>query len=282
MTAMHQPAARFPATDFDTLSYSTQFVYENPTGAACTPPTQPSSVVGDSTNSFCIDTEPHRPTFNLLYRSHQRNACQALHSLKRAMAITMNTPAPANRFWRDRRKWQTSSTHSWRAPHGMIRSFFLSYDEGGGPYDHVPPVPGHSNDFTDTTSWVDCRHIPDCSKSGSVQSHAVPSGGIPTLHCDLSAIDPEPTPGMLRPFKVSPRNWVFACQTSSFRLSRADITVSHTPMDHTAVIKFVENQFHREFRSLNGPRCSAAKSAGFLRLQQGPMGYAADSAGPCF
>ena len=24
--------------------------------------------------------------------------------------------------------------------------FFFSYDEGGGPYDHVPPVPGHTND----------------------------------------------------------------------------------------------------------------------------------------
>jgi phospholipase C len=24
--------------------------------------------------------------------------------------------------------------------------FFFSYDEGGGPYDHVPPVPHHSND----------------------------------------------------------------------------------------------------------------------------------------
>ena len=23
-------------------------------------------------------------------------------------------------------------------------AFFLSYDEGGGPFDHVPPVPNHS------------------------------------------------------------------------------------------------------------------------------------------
>jgi phospholipase C len=27
--------------------------------------------------------------------------------------------------------------------------FFWSYDEGGGPYDHVPSVPGHTNDNTD-------------------------------------------------------------------------------------------------------------------------------------
>jgi phospholipase C len=29
--------------------------------------------------------------------------------------------------------------------------FFFSYDEGGGPYDHVPPVPGYSNDNTDAS-----------------------------------------------------------------------------------------------------------------------------------
>ena len=27
-------------------------------------------------------------------------------------------------------------------------ALFFSYDEGGGPYDHVPPVPGHTNDKT--------------------------------------------------------------------------------------------------------------------------------------
>jgi phospholipase C len=37
--------------------------------------------------------------------------------------------------------------------------FFFSYDEGGGPYDHVPPVPGHSNDKTDAALLP----IPDIS-----------------------------------------------------------------------------------------------------------------------
>ena len=37
--------------------------------------------------------------------------------------------------------------------------FFFSYDEGGGPYDHVPPVPGHSNDNTDASLGT----IPDIS-----------------------------------------------------------------------------------------------------------------------
>src|ERR1019366_10359688 len=47
--------ANYPATHFSNLSYSYQYLYENPSGATCTPPTQPSSVVGDTSNSFCID-----------------------------------------------------------------------------------------------------------------------------------------------------------------------------------------------------------------------------------
>jgi phospholipase C len=47
--------AEYPATDFSNLSYSYMYLYENPSGAPCTGTTQPSSVVGDSSNSFCID-----------------------------------------------------------------------------------------------------------------------------------------------------------------------------------------------------------------------------------
>ena len=50
--------SRYPATDFSALSYSYNYLRENPGGSAtaCPAPMQPSSVVGDTTNSFCIDT----------------------------------------------------------------------------------------------------------------------------------------------------------------------------------------------------------------------------------
>ena len=47
--------------------------------------------------------------------------------------------------------------------------FFLSYDEGGGPYDHVPPVPGHSNDKTNIATWAICRAAPDASRGSARQ-----------------------------------------------------------------------------------------------------------------
>jgi phospholipase C len=120
--------------------------------------------------------------------------------------------------------------------------FFLSYDEGGGPYDHVPPVPGHSNDNTDASLGA----IPDISGiaiNADSYNPCLPAGGTPTLHCDLASEDPGANSGDAAAMSG------FAAQLG-FRLPNAIISpftrkhyVSHTPMDHTAVIKFVENRF---------------------------------------
>jgi phospholipase C len=120
--------------------------------------------------------------------------------------------------------------------------FFLSYDEGGGPYDHVPPVPGHSNDNTDAS----LGQIPDISTiavNPDGYPPCVPTGGTPTLHCDLSSSDPGANPGDAAAVQG------FGAQLG-FRVPNIIISpftrrhyVSHTPMDHTAVIKFVESRF---------------------------------------
>ncbi len=46
---------KYPASSFTYFTYSQKYLYKNPTGAACTGTTKPSSVVGDASNSFCID-----------------------------------------------------------------------------------------------------------------------------------------------------------------------------------------------------------------------------------
>ena len=56
--------------------------------------------------------------------------------------------------------------------------------------------------------------------------------------------------------------------------------VSHIPMDHTAIIKFVENRFIGNGTHLDRPRCCPAGPAGLLRLQPGSVGntaYPADA-----
>jgi len=234
-------SANFPASTFTTLAYSTQFLYENPTGAACAAPTQPSSTVGDTSNSFCIDTNhiaPIRqysidvtngtlPSFAFIEAGFGNNdehpgSGQSILQGQAQVANLINS---------------LMSSSSWNSS-----IFFLSYDEGGGPYDHVPPVPGHSNDFTDSSLGP----IPDISQisvNADQYNPCVPSGGTPTIHCDLSSTDP----GANSSDAAATQG--FAAQLG-FRLPNIVISpftrkhfVSHTPMDHTAVIKFVENLF---------------------------------------
>jgi len=71
----------------------------------------------------------------------------------------------------------------------------------------------------------------------------LPAGGVATIHCDLLPTDPGANPG------DAPAQQGFAAQLG-FRLPNLVISpfarkhyVSHIPMDHTAIIKFVENRF---------------------------------------
>ena len=120
--------------------------------------------------------------------------------------------------------------------------FFLSYDEAGGPFDHVPPVQGHSNQNTDsgTGTFPDIASI---SINADGYEPCLPPGGIPTLHCDLKPDDPGANPN------DAPAQQGFAAQLG-FRVPNLMISpfarkhyVSHVPMDHTAIIRFVESRF---------------------------------------
>ena len=129
-----------------------------------------------------------------------------------------------------------------QSPSWASSVFFLSYDEPGGPFDHVPPVPGHSNDNTDASLGT----IPDIGTiavNADSYNPCLPPGGTATLHCDLTPSDPGANPG------DAPAQQGFAAQLG-FRLPNLVISpftrkhyVSHIPMDHTAILKFVESRF---------------------------------------
>jgi phospholipase C len=234
--------AAYPATYFSNLTYSYQYMYENPTGAACKPPTQQSSVVGDSSNSFCIDPDHVAPIGT--YLSDLTNGTlPSFAFIEAGYGRDDEHPGSENSVL-------LGQTEVARVVNAFMASsswndsvFFLSYDEGGGPYDHVPPVPGHSNDYTDASLGT----IPDIStiavNPDGYDPCVPPTLGTPTLHCDLDSSDPGANSG------DAPAVQGFAAQLG-FRLPNIIISpftrkhyVSHTPMDHTAVIKFVENRF---------------------------------------
>jgi phospholipase C len=233
--------SRFPGTNFSPFSSSDKYMYENPSHAACTGSTQPSSVVGDSTNSFCIDPT-HIAPLAQYYTDLKNNGLPSFAFIEAGYGNNDEHPGSGQSILAGQAEvaqivntLMTSS--SWGSS-----VFFLAYDEGGGPYDHVPPVPGHSNQNTDASLGT----IPDISQiavNPDSYKPCVPPGGTPTTHCDLTSSDP----GAVS--TDAPAVYGFAAQLG-FRVPNMIVSpftrkhyVSHIPMDHTAVIKFVENRF---------------------------------------
>ena len=234
-------AAQYPATDFTYLAYSYQYLYENPTGAACTAPTQPSSVVGDSSNSFCIDPN-HIAPLSTYYSDLQNGTLPSFAFIEAGYGVNDEHPGSGQSILSGQAQVANVVNAFMNSPAWSSSVFFLSYDEGGGPFDHVPAVPGSSNVNTDASLGA----IPDIGQiavDADSYKPCVPGGGTATTHCDLNSNDPGATS------TDAPAQLGFAAQLG-FRVPNMIVSpwtrrhfVSHTPMDHTAVIKFVENRF---------------------------------------
>ena len=233
--------AAYPATTFSSLTYSYQYIYENPSHAPCTAPTQPSSVVGDSSNSFCIDPN-HIAPVSTYYIDLANGNLPSFAFIEAGYGNNDEHPGSGQSILLGQAEVAKIVNALMASPAWKDSVFFFSYDEGGGPYDHVPPVPGHSNDKTSASLGT----IPDISQiavNPDGYNPCVPSGGTPTLHCDLLSSEPGAHSGDAAAVNG------FAAQLG-FRLPNIVISpftrrhyVSHTPMDHTAVTKFVENRF---------------------------------------
>jgi phospholipase C len=239
-------SAKYPATDFSYLTDSYRYLYENPLGIPCTAPTQPSNVVGDSSNSFCIDPN-HIGPLQTYYTDLANNTLPSFAFIEAGYGVNDEHPGSGQSMLFGQQQVAKVVNALMVSPVWQQSVFFLAYDEGGGPYDHVPPVPGHSNDYTDATvGSVFVGDIPDIaaiSVNADAYGPCLPSGGSPTLHCDLGSSDPGATPTDAAAIKG------FSAQLG-FRVPNLIISpfvrkhyVSHVPMDHTAILKFVENRF---------------------------------------
>jgi phospholipase C len=245
--------ARYPATDFGNFTYSYRYLYVPSNPGTCTPPTQPSIVVGDSANTFCIDTD-HIAPISQYYSDLTNNTLPSFAFIEAGYGNNDEHPGSGQSILKGQAEVANVVNALMASPSNWSDSvFFFSYDEGGGPYDHVPPVPGHSNDNTDASLGAipDIASIavsPDgyypCLPDGSSPNCNCPPGQTtPSTHCDLASTDPGATAG-----DAAYENG-FGAQLG-FRLPNIIISpftrqhyVSHTPMDHTAVIEFVENRF---------------------------------------
>jgi phospholipase C len=234
--------AQYPATFFSNFTYSVKYLYENPTGAACAAPTQSSSVVGDSSNSFCIDPN-HVAPLKQYFTDATNNTLPSFAFIEAGYGNNDEHPGSGQPVLSGQSQVANIINSLMLSVSWSSSAFFLSYDEGGGPYEHVPPVPGHSNDFTDASLKATIPDISSIAVNPDSYNPCLPSGGTPTTHCDLSTIDPGASAG------DAPAVNGFAAQLG-FRVPNFVVSpyarkhyVSHIPMDHTAVIKFVENRF---------------------------------------
>jgi phospholipase C len=197
--------------------------------------------VGDSTNSFCIDTSRIAP-LSQYYSDLSNGTLPSFAFIEPGYGANDEHPGSGNSVLVGQAEVAQVINAFMASPEWSDSVFFFAYDEGGGPYDHVPPVPGHSNDNTDSSlgSIPDIKSIavnPDSYKP------CLPAGGVPTTHCDLHGDYPGVNPS------DAPAVEGFAAQLG-FRLPNMVISpftrrhyVSNIPMDHTAILKFVENRF---------------------------------------
>jgi phospholipase C len=234
---------KFPATTFTYFKYSLNYLYVNPSKAPCAPPTQNSGpAVGDPNNNFCIDTN-HIAPLPQYFTDLQNGTLPGFAWIEPGYSHNDEHPGSGQSILLGQAQvanivnsFMTSSAYK-------DSIFFWSYDEGGGPYDHVPPVPGHTNDYTDGSLGI-TTDISSIAVNPDGFNPCVPPGGAPpTLHCDLHPGDPGVNPGDAPAIKG------FAAQLG-FRLPNMVISpftrkhyVSHIPMDHTAIIRLVETRF---------------------------------------
>lgn len=187
-TCSGSPNASYPATDFSNLAYAYQFWHANPTGAACAAPTQPSSVVGDSSNSFCIDPA-HIAPLSSYFSDLNNGTLPSFTFIESGYGFSDEHPGSGQSILVGQAYVASLINALMQSSSWKDSVFFLAFDEGGGPYDHVPPVPGHTNDFTDAS----LGSIPDISgiaENADSYNPCLPAGGTPTLHCDLAPSDP--------------------------------------------------------------------------------------------
>jgi phospholipase C len=232
----------YPAIHFSNLTYSYQYIYENPTGAACVAPTVSSLVaVNDTSNSYCVDPT-HIAPISTYSADLTNGTLPSFAFIEAGYGHNDEHPGSQQPILNGQAQVASLVAALMSSPEWKDSVFFVSYDEGGGPYDHVPPVPGHSNDFNSPSLGA----IPDISQiavNPDGYFPCLPSGGTATLHCDLTSTDPGANPGDAAAVNG------FGAQLG-FRVPNMVISpftrrhyVSHIPMDHTAIIKFVENRF---------------------------------------
>lgn len=222
----HTDADGSPSTAFKYFTYSNKFIFRNSSG----------TLVVDGT---------HIAPLSQYFTDVQNGALPQFSYIEPNFGTDDEHPGSGQSILSGQQEVATIINKLMFSPSWSDSVFFLSFDEGGGPYDHVPPVPGQTNNNTSASL---------AGLEGDISPIAVnPDGFLPCLpqtagvftnHCDLRPDDPGAHSN------DAAAQFGFAAQLG-FRVPNMIVSpfarrhyVGHIAMDHTAVIHFLEERFN--------------------------------------
>ena len=251
---------RLPGHDFHISAYSNQYVYENPAERPVPRPPSPRAWwVTRPTPSASIPTTSLR--CSTYFTDVANGTLPSFAFIEAGYGLNDEHPGSGQSVLTARLQVAKIVNALTTSPSWKNSVFFFSYDEGGGPYDHVPPVPGHSNDITDTFAW---NSIPDIS-SIAVNPDAYNPCVPPTRrNADASlrpvSNDPGAVRPMRRPCRALQRNSVSACRNRDLAVHPEALRLAHPHGPHGGH-QVRGEPVHRHSAHPHGPRCRAAEPA---------------------
>ncbi len=217
-----------PSTTFKYFGYSGKYIFHNASGALVVDATHIAPI-----SQFAVDAQNNAlPSFayveaNFGHSDEHPGSGQSILSGQAQIASLINT-LMASPSWSD-------------------SVLFFSFDEGGGPFDHVPPVPAHTNQNTSASlAGLEGDIAPIAVNPDGFLPCQPTTAGVFTNHCDLRPTSPGAHPADA----AAAGHQGFGAQLG-FRVPNFIVSpfsrrhfVGHVAMDHTAVIHFVEERFN--------------------------------------
>ena len=151
--------------------------------------------MGDASNSFCIDPT-HIAPVSQFFTDAAAGTLASFSYIEPAYGLSDEHPGSGQSIFTGKAKMASILNSFMTSASWADSVFFLSYDEGGDPYDHVPAVQGRSNVNTIVANmgYLPLGSIPDiASISVNADSYEpclangppVNRVPTPTTHCDL-------------------------------------------------------------------------------------------------
>ncbi|MBV9669439.1 MAG: hypothetical protein JOZ43_00655 [Acidobacteriales bacterium] len=215
-----------PSTTFSYFSYSNKYIYRNSQG----------QLVIDST---------HIAPMSQYYQDVANGALPAFSYIEPNSGVNDEHPGSGQSILTGQQNSANILNAFMYSSSWQDSVFFFAFDEAGGLYDHVPPVPGYTNKFTDSgMKSIEGDVSPISVNPDSYLPCPPATPGVYTNHCDVR-------PGAPGAKTTDAAHiYGFAAQIG-FRVPNMIISpfarrhyVGHRSMDHTAVLRFLEERYN--------------------------------------